>query len=124
VVRYSEPRAIFLSYVRGAVDYVRPLLHPEPSLAPPRQARGDGTISGGNVTFGHGASINITTLTVADIMHAIQQAAASAVSDPEQRESFLSKLREVRKHPAATTILQTSLPELLRRLSRPGGPAI
>lgn len=109
-VRYSENRFIERPFYLESLD---------PKIAAPTRPAdrfGGVTITGSNVTFGDGSHINIASITVGDILRALE-AESSSIGDPEQQKSFRSRISELLKHPAATTILQTGLPELLRRLS-------
>ena len=82
------------------------------------------TITGSTVNFGDGASINITNVTVGDILGRLEGEITSKVTDPEQRRTLLTRLRELVGHPAFAGILQVALPEILKRLSNAAGNAL
>jgi hypothetical protein len=88
------------------------------------RAFGSVSISGGNVTFGDGSHVNITNVTVAPLLQALEHHIESTVADPVQKKSLLAKVSEVLKHPAATTALQVGLPQLLKLVGGSAGGAI
>jgi hypothetical protein len=119
--------ATFLTRIGGLLSYLDDLLAPAaPAAAPKADSRAftNVNISGGNVNFGDGSSINITTITVAQLLQALERHIESTVADPMQKKSLLAKVSEVLKHPAATTALQVGLPQLLKLLSGGEGGGI
>jgi hypothetical protein len=75
------------------------------------------TISGGStVTFGDGSEINIATVTLGSLLQAVESAIETKVTDPGEKQSLLARLHELTRHPALTTVLQTTLTELLRSI--------
>lgn len=115
--RYSdEPHArgdLLLGRLDGVIGYLR---ESKPKAAPPKTAPGRVTITGGNVTFGEGAHINISTVTIGDFLHALEKHVEAQVSDPTEKRSILGRISDLLKHPAATTVIQTALPEILKQL--------
>jgi hypothetical protein len=122
--RYTEKSfvewAFFLSRLGGLLEY----LNPETPAPPATSHRiGDITITGSNVTLGDGAHINITNVTVRDILRAADRA-AELIENPEQRLSFRKRVGAILSHPMAATVLQMGVPELLRRLSSSDMPGV
>lgn len=90
--------------------------HATPASARESRSFSNITISGSTVNFGDGASINITNVTLRDVLRHLEAEIASKVSDPEQKKTLLARLRDLVGHPAFASILQLGLPELLKRL--------
>jgi len=115
-------RATFLTRAKGLLTYLDE--RAAPAQAPPR---GDGrafanvSISGGNLNFGDGSSINVTNVTVMDVLHALERHIESTVMEPAVKKSVLAKVGDVLRHPATTTALQVGLPELLKKLHQSAG---
>jgi len=107
-------RSTLLSRAGGLVSYLDEKLSPAAKFD--ARAYGGVTITGGNVTFGDGSNISITTVTVSDLLRALEAHVEKAVEDPEKRSTALTKVSDFLKHPALTTVLQTALPELLKYL--------
>jgi ribosomal protein S8E len=107
-----------MSAVGGAIAFIEGLLETGEMKPSDVGAPGFGpiTISGGNVTFGDGSHINITTVTAGDLLRALQAHVEATVADPATKESVLAQIGSVLKHPASTAVLQVALPELLKRL--------
>ncbi len=94
---------------------------PQPD-APPARAGSAGhtygavTITGGNVSFGDGTTMNITSVTLGDLFRRIESEVEAKVSDPKEKRSILDRLKDLTKNPAFAIILQTALPEILKHI--------
>lgn len=113
-------RTVLMSAVSGAIAFIESMLEKsENEPFGPAAGFGPIIISGGNVTFGDGSNVNITTVTMGDLLKGLQshvEATAPDPGDPSKKESLLAQINNLLKHPASTTILQVGVPELLKRL--------
>ncbi len=120
LLRSLDEQGLSFMPTAAGIDYIE---HPEqfPALgttiiiSAPR-TYGDITVSGGHVTFGDGASINITSVTFTDLVRALEGEIEAKVSDPQEKKSLLGYLAGLTKNPSFTTFLQVTLPELLKRI--------
>jgi hypothetical protein len=120
-------RAPFLARMGGLLTYLDKRAAPDAATGASKadsRAFGSVSISGGNVTFGDGSHVNITNVTVAQLLAALERHVESTVADPAQKKSLLAKVSEVLRHPAATTALQVGLPQLLKLLGGGAGGAV
>jgi hypothetical protein len=117
-------RAKFLTRAQGLLTWLeereRGPVAPKPPMVDGR-AFGNVTISGGNVNFGDGSSINVTNVTVMDVLQALERHIQSTVAEPAVKKSVLAKVGDLLRHPAATTALQVGLPELLKKVHQGAG---
>jgi hypothetical protein len=93
---------ILRSRLAGVLAYLRP------------------TVSEGDVSFADGSIINITTVTVERLVRELAKQIEAKVHDPEARRVLLGRISDVLKHPASTTVLQTTLSEILKAMSDAG----
>lgn len=115
-------RATFLTRAKGLLTYLDERAAPAPG--PPKvdgRAFANVTIGGGNVNFADGSSINVTNVTVVDVLHALERHIERTVMEPAVKKSVLAKVGEVLRHPATTAALQVGLPELLKKLHQNDG---
>jgi hypothetical protein len=116
-------RATFLTRAQGLLTYLDGR-ESAAAATPPKvdgRALANVTISGGNVNFGDGSSINMTNITVVDVLQALQRHVEGTVMEPAVKKSVLAKVGEVLRHSAATTALQVGLPELLKKIHQSAG---
>jgi len=115
-------RATFLTRAKGLLTYLDDRAAPAPTPAKvDGRAFANVTISGGNVNFGDGSSINVTNITVVDVLNALERHIESTVMEPAVRKSVLAKVGDLLRHPAATTAVQVGLPELLKKIHQSAG---
>jgi hypothetical protein len=109
-------RSRFLTAADGLLRYLREREAPAMSNAPEGRSFSGFNINATNVTLGDGSAINITTITISQLLEALREHVDRTVHDPAQKKTLIGKISDVLKHPAATTALQASLPELLKVL--------
>jgi len=70
----------------------------------------------GSVFLGSGSEVNLHDIPLVTFLRCIEQEVKARVSDERERKALLTKLRAISRDPAFSTLLTTSIGQLLTRL--------
>lgn len=70
----------------------------------------------GAVLLGNGSEVNLHDIPLVTFLRCIEQEVKAQVSDERERKALLTKLRAISRDPSFSTLLSTSVGQLLTRL--------
>lgn len=70
----------------------------------------------GSVTLGNGKAVNIPDIPLITLFRCIEKEIKARVSNEQERQALLGRLKEIAQDPAFAPILSTPVGEVLKRL--------
>lgn len=81
-----------------------------------KRIKAPGLLEPGAVLLGNGSQVNLHDIPLVTFLRCIEQEVKARVSDERERKALLTKLRAISRDPAFSTLLSTSVGQLLTRL--------